>query len=77
MDTSDGNKRISFGKGRCKYFQPTWSPRGDLIAFTKQVEGTFYIGVMAPDGTGERLIAQGYMVESPTWSPNTEQRLTL
>lgn len=63
-------KRISFGKGRCKYFQPVWSPRGDLIAFTKQSEGTFYIGVIAPDGSGERLIAQGYLVESPTWSPN-------
>lgn len=71
MDANGGNvKRISFSKGRAKYFQPTWSPRGDLIAFTKQVEGTFYIGVIAPDGTGERLIAQGYLVESPTWSPN-------
>jgi len=71
MDTSGGNvRRISFGKGGSRYFQPAWSPRGDLIAFTKQVEGTFYIGVMSPDGTGERLIAQGYMVESPTWSPN-------
>ncbi|MCX7351985.1 MAG: Tol-Pal system beta propeller repeat protein TolB [Proteobacteria bacterium] len=71
MDTSGGNvRRISFGKGGSRYFQPAWSPRGDLIAFTKQVEGTFYIGVMFPDGTGERLIAQGYMVESPTWSPN-------
>ena len=25
---------------------------------------------MFDDGTGERLIADGYMVESPTWSPN-------
>ncbi len=71
MDADGGNvKRISFGKSGSRYFQPAWSPRGDLIAFTKQVEGTFYIGVISPDGTGERLIAQGYMVESPTWSPN-------
>lgn len=69
MDVDGSNvRRISFGKGR--YFQPVWSPRGDLIAFTKQVEGTFYIGVISPEGTGERLIAQGYLVESPTWSPN-------
>ena len=26
-------KRISFGSG--KYATPVWSPRGDLIAFTK------------------------------------------
>ena len=32
---SDGTqvKRISFGKGL--YGTPVWSPRGDLIAFTK------------------------------------------
>ena len=47
-------KRISFGKGL--YGTPVWSPRGDLIAFTKLHKGKFYIGVMRTDGTGERLI---------------------
>lgn len=61
-------KRISFGEG--KYYTPVWSPRGDLIAFTKMHKGIFSIGVMRPDGTGERLITQGYMVEAPTWAPN-------
>lgn len=71
MDRDGSNvRRISFGKSGARYFQPSWSPRGDLIAFTKQMDGTFYIGVIAPDGSGERLIAQGYLVESPTWSPN-------
>jgi len=67
---SDGSKvkRISYSKGR--YATPVWSPRGDLIAFTKMLGGTFYIGVMKPDGTGERLLAKGYLVESPTWAPN-------
>ena len=23
-----------------------------------------------PDGSGERLLAQGYLVEGPTWAPN-------
>ena len=66
----DGSKqkRISFKKGR--YATPVWSPRGDLIAFTKMHEGQFYIGVMRPDGSGERLIAKGYLVEAPTWAPN-------
>lgn len=69
MDANGGNvHRISFGEG--KYSQPVWSPRGDLIAFTKQHKGSFYIGLMAPDGTGERLIATGYLVEAPDWAPN-------
>ncbi len=47
-----------------------WSPRGDLIAFTKIEGGTFYIGVMRPDGGGERLLTQDFLVEGPTWAPN-------
>ena len=61
-------KRLSFGQGR--YATPVWSPRGDWIAFTKSLKGRFYIGVMRPDGSGERLIADGYLVEGPTWAPN-------
>ena len=34
------------------------------------VGGQFYIGVMFPDGSGERLLASGWLVEGPTWSPN-------
>jgi TolB protein len=47
-----------------------WSPRGDLIAFTKISGGSFAIGVMRPDGSGERLLTQGFLVEGPTWAPN-------
>ena len=67
---ADGSnvKRISFGKGR--YATPVWSPRGDLVAFTKIGGGKFFIGVMGIDGRGERLLAEGFLVESPTWSPN-------
>ncbi|MEE2746030.1 MAG: Tol-Pal system beta propeller repeat protein TolB [Pseudomonadota bacterium] len=67
---ADGSnvKRITFGKGR--YATPVWSPRGDLIAFTKMVGGKFYIGVVGVGGNGERLLADGFLVESPTWSPN-------
>ena len=60
--------RISFGKGR--YATPVWSPRGDLIAFTKIAKGGFAVGVMRPDGSGERLLANGFLVEGPTWAPN-------
>ncbi|MSP82812.1 MAG: Tol-Pal system protein TolB [Alphaproteobacteria bacterium] len=69
MSASGANpQRISFGDGR--YSTPVWSPRGDLIAFTKQHKGLFYIGVMRPDGSGERLLTKSYLDEGPTWSPN-------
>ena len=34
-----GQRRISFSSGRNG--TPVWSPRGDMIAFTKQAEGRF------------------------------------
>ncbi len=66
--------RISFSEGR--YTAPVWSPRGDWIAFTKQYQGNFHIGVITPDGkpgpdgNAERLLTQSYLDEGPTWSPN-------
>lgn len=69
MNTDGSNvQRITFGKGR--YANPVWSPRGDFIAFTRMSKGKFYIGVIRPDGTGERLISTAYHVEGPSWSPN-------
>ena len=61
-------ERISFGSGR--YATPVWSPRGDLIAFTKQDGGRFSIGVIRPDGSGERILTEGFHNEGPTWAPN-------
>ena len=58
-------RRISFGGGG--YATPVWSPRGDLIAFTRT--SGFRIGVMAPDGSGERLLTGGG-AEGPSWAPN-------
>ncbi|OUX99218.1 MAG: Tol-Pal system beta propeller repeat protein TolB [Hyphomonadaceae bacterium TMED5] len=60
--------RITFGRGN--YSTPVWSPRGDLIAFTRQANGRFYIGVIEPDGEGERLLTEAYLDEGPAWSPN-------
>lgn len=69
MNADGGNvQRITFGEGR--YATPVWSPRGDLIAFTKQYQGQFYIGVVRPDGKGERLLTQAFHAEGPTWAPN-------
>jgi TolB protein len=63
-----GPKRISFGDGA--YSTPVWSPRGDLIAFTKLGRGSFAIGTMRPDGSGERILTEGYHNEGPTFAPN-------
>jgi len=69
MDNDGGNvKRITFGDGN--YATPVWSPRGDLIAFTRMYKGKFYIGVIRPDGSGERLLTESFLDEGPTWSPN-------
>ena len=68
MDAGGGNaRRISFGRGR--YATPVWSPRGDLIAFTR-LGGSFAIGVMRPDGSGERILSESFSVEGPTFAPN-------
>ena len=63
-----GGRRISFGSGR--YATPVWSPRGDLIAFTRRVGNVFNIGVMRTDGSGERILSSGFQQEGPTWAPN-------
>lgn len=68
MSASGGNAhRISYGNG--SHAAPVWSPRGDLIAYIR-VAGQFAIGTMAPDGTGERTLTQGFTVESATFCPN-------
>jgi TolB protein len=69
MSSAGGDAtRISFGKGR--YGTPVWSPRGDMIAFTKISQGRFHIGVMRIDGSNERLLTASFLDEGPTWSPN-------
>jgi len=69
MSASGGPaQRISFGEGR--YSTPVWSPRGDTIAFTKLGQGDFAIGIMKPDGSGERILTEGFHNEGPTFSPN-------
>ena len=61
-------QRISFGDGI--YSTPVWSPSGDYIAFTKQFSDKFAIGVMKPDGSGERILTEGFHNEGPTFAPN-------
>jgi TolB protein len=62
-----GQRRISFGGGR--YASPVWSPRGDLIAFTR-IAGSFNIGVMSASGGSPRILTNGWQDEGPSWAPN-------
>ncbi|MBV8939982.1 MAG: PD40 domain-containing protein, partial [Alphaproteobacteria bacterium] len=39
-------------------------------AFTKMQGGRFFIGVMRPDGSGERMLTESWLDEGPTWAPN-------
>ncbi len=65
-------QRISFAKDdvNASYSTPVWSPRGDYIAFTRQGAGQFSIGLIKPDGSGERLLTSGFHNEGPTFAPN-------
>ena len=67
---ADGKNQHQISRGEGSYSTPVWSPRGDLVAFTKLLAGKFLIGVMKPDGSGERILTEGFHNEGPTWAPN-------
>ena len=76
-DLCDGGDRraraahlLQQGRRQRSYSTPVWSPRGDYIAFTKQGGGQFSIGIMKPDGSGERILTSGFHNEGPTFAPN-------
>jgi Tol biopolymer transport system component len=53
---------------------PLWSPRGDLIMFSRQVEGDYEIYTIKPDGTGlNRLTHSPGNDAHMAWSPDGER----
>ncbi|MDX1708178.1 MAG: DPP IV N-terminal domain-containing protein, partial [Desulfobacterales bacterium] len=54
-----------------KNTQPSWSPRGDKIAYTSQMDGEHHIFTIGTDG--QNLVQLTYEPrdnEAPTWSPD-------
>jgi Tol biopolymer transport system component len=50
---------------------PSWSPRGDLIAFTYASDYGGVVYVVRPDGTGlRRVTPPGGWFSGPTWAPD-------
>jgi TolB protein len=69
---SSGQRRISFGGGW--YAAPVWSPDGEWIAFTRRVPGAgSRIGVMKPDGSGEKMLTDGWLDEGPSWAASSKE----
>ncbi|QED23429.1 PD40 domain-containing protein [Candidatus Deianiraea vastatrix] len=54
------------------YAEPSWSPDGNWICFTKLRNGIFHIGIIRPDGTDEQILYSSYMLENPMWLPNSD-----
>ena len=73
LDGSKPERRLTNGAGA--EVDPTWSPDGNRIAFTRQVAGRFELFACAGDGAGlTRLTATPRVDElAPAWSPDGAQ----
>ena len=53
---------------------PLWSPRGDLIMFSRLTGGNYEIWTIKPDGTGARKVTSGRGTDAHQgWSPDGER----
>jgi TolB protein len=70
MDVTGANvQRLTYGQWADG---PSWSPRGDAIAYERQrSQGRYDIYVVEPSGRNNHLISEaGARNESPSWSPD-------
>ena len=52
---------------------PLWSPRGDLIMFSRLVDGAYEIFTIKPDGTGLKRLTNTHGNDAHmAWSPDGE-----
>jgi Tol biopolymer transport system component len=67
-----GTKKVTPIAGGYDNF-PLWSPRGDLIMFSRQVDGDYGIYTIKPDGTDVRRLTSGRGNDAHmAWSPDGE-----
>jgi TolB protein len=66
-----GQRRISFGSGW--YAAPQWSPDGKWISFTRRAQNGRSIGIIKPDGTGERALTNGPADEGASWAASSRE----
>jgi Tol biopolymer transport system component len=53
---------------------PLWSPRGDLITFSRAIQGNYDIYTIKPDGTGVKRLTSSHGNDAHmAWSPDGEQ----
>jgi TolB protein len=69
MDADGGNvRRLTYDVDYTD--SPSWSPKGDRIAFVARTGGGFDLWVCRPDGTGAMRVVSGGANENPHWSPD-------
>jgi len=73
MDLEDHSVKV-LTKGYDNF--PTWSPRGDLIAFMRRIDGFFQILTIHPDGSDLKQLTHVKGNEAHmAWSPDGERML--
>lgn len=71
VSATDGTQRRNITYHPAIDTSPTWSPRGQQLAFISDRTGTPQVWIMDADGSNvQRLVTEGGHCDSPEWSPD-------